>query len=298
MRSHFHPAEASTLARFSPSGAVVARDVVITEVMAPFQGHCAQHFCSLHFNPASGLWGDAPARAPLAPQRRLVSVRSPAHEPRLVRVLRNVYQRCLSHRDQAFAWSWTSLSRVPFRLDDPSPTEIRLAPPSRYGGVLPCSGCSSLAETSSVLPSALQMSRFCSDCLHLPKPVLAAVASGDAPPASVHATPTEAAIAFPSCVWNRLEPLLSTTEAASCVCPSRVACSRCTSLPEGRAALLVQTVADSPSALPAFAASASDSSTYVTLNPPPAPLDVAASSNHQARFPTDPLRRLRPPARS
>ena len=41
----------------------------------------------------------------------------------------------------------------------------------------------------------------------------------------------------------------------------------------------------------------SGSSTYVTLNPPPAPLDVAASSNHQARFLTDSLRRLRPLAR-
>jgi len=79
-----------------------------------FLSHCAQHCCSLHLNLSIGLWGDAPARAPLAPQRRLVCVRSPARGPRPVRVLRIFHQRCLSHRDQAFTWSWTSLSRVPF----------------------------------------------------------------------------------------------------------------------------------------------------------------------------------------
>lgn len=152
-------------------------------------------------------------------------VRSPARGPRPVRVLRGIYQRCLSHRNQALTWSWTSLSRVPFCMDDSSPTEISLVSPSLPGGVLPCSCCLSLAEASSMLQFALQISRStpaaCTDRslrllrsrrgtlhslsfpLHQPKLLLRSLPSSE----------------------NRLEPAPSTAETALCICPSRAGLS-------------------------------------------------------------------------
>jgi hypothetical protein len=40
----------------------------------------------------------------------------PACGPRPACALRGFNQRCLSHRDQAFTWSWTFMSRAPLRL--------------------------------------------------------------------------------------------------------------------------------------------------------------------------------------
>lgn len=110
--------------RFLPSGAPAFLTLHTTEVMLPFSSAHAQHFCSLRLNHAGGMWGDAPASASLVPQRHLVW-RDYAPELSPGCVLR-VSTSGLSHRGQAYAWSWTSQSRVPFCLDDSLPGRNQL----------------------------------------------------------------------------------------------------------------------------------------------------------------------------
>lgn len=134
------PGEPDAGWRFSPSGAVASLTVHSAEALLLFSSAVAQHCCSLRFNHAGGMWGDAPASASLVPQRRLVSC-GPASWA--CARLRSPYfnQWYLSHRGQAYAWSWTSQSRVPFHLDDPSPAEASLVSPSCNGGVLRAAVC-------------------------------------------------------------------------------------------------------------------------------------------------------------
>lgn len=198
------------------------------------------------------------ASASLVPQLRLISARFSSRAEARLRSPR-VHQWCMSHRGQAKAWSWTSLSRVPFRIERPLPDRNRLGVSLAARRVSVASGDLSPAEAALMSPS-------CCRCPALLKLL----------------TPTEAVARCPRVLGRSVRSRLHRPDRNRCCapflvrkplrtsapfrpkplwsdCPSRVALPSFPSRPEGRSVLPFQTVADSPSAVPAYAAPASDS---------------------------------------
>jgi hypothetical protein len=188
-------------------------------------------------------------------------------------------------------------SRVPFRSSVVAPAEAFTSTPSLHGGAPHCAACASPAEAGSTSP-ALQKVPL---PLQQPPPAEACARRSRV---RGHSAPLPLALLRPRPAPRSLPlhegPLRTTSSDQSrCRHPSLAGSPlKRSPLPEGRCASLSRTSADSPSAVPACAAPASDLSAYVTVASASSTSQRHRTRRRRAHFCCGTFARgLRPPAR-